>query len=140
MKTPLDETLRDARRVLFLCTGNMVRSTFADLYARHLRCPLPVRSAATDCRNDRLPSATARALEARGVPATWSRDFRPAHLSDLLDELDELDERVPVFVMTKKHLESLGTRPQLLSRSFLLANLVGLPVDIRDRSWAPTSS
>ena len=40
--------LREAETFVFLCSGNMVRSAFAELYAQHTGFPLPVRSAATN--------------------------------------------------------------------------------------------
>lgn len=129
MSDTLEPALGDARAVLFLCSGNMVRSAFADLYARHLGCPLPVSSAATLFRNDHLMHETARALAARGVPAAWTRAFRPRHLSDLLEGLDE---STLVLGMSRHHLEPLACRPELLPRAFLLARLVGETHEIQD--------
>lgn len=129
MNDGLELALHGARSVLFLCSGNMVRSAFAELYARHLACPLPVSSAATLFRNDHIMDETARALEARGVPAARSRAFRPRLLSDLLEGLDE---DTLVLGMARHHLEPLARRPELLPRAFLLASLVGEAGEIQD--------
>ncbi len=129
MSRTLEPPLEGSRAVLFLCTGNMVRSAFADLYARHLGCPLPVSSAATLFRNDHLLDETARALEARGVPPAWTRAFRPRHLSDLVDDLDE---STLILGMARQHLEPLARRPELQQRAFLLARLVGETDEILD--------
>lgn len=91
--------------LVFLCSGNMVRSAFAELWARHLGCPLPVRSAATTYRNDRIFPETARALLARGVDADGVRRFRPTHWDDLEPGLDP---GVHVLGMRWHHLEALG--------------------------------
>jgi protein-tyrosine-phosphatase len=129
MSQELERALAGAPGVLFLCTGNMVRSAFAELYARHLGCPLPVASAATHFRNDHILAETARALEARGVPAAWTRAFRPRHLSDLVDGLDP---DTLVLGMARMHLEPLARRPARMRCAFLLASLVGETVEIED--------
>lgn len=131
-RDPLDDlesALAAADGVLFLCTGNMVRSAFAELYARHRGCPLPVGSAATVYRNDRLMPETGRALSARGVPDAWLRSFRPTHLDDLSLESGR---RTLVLVMAEMHREALAARPELQARAFLLAGLLGDPVAIAD--------
>jgi protein-tyrosine-phosphatase len=129
MNDGFEQALAGASSVLFLCSGNMVRSAFAELYARHLGCPRPVRSAATVFRNDHILSETARALEARGVPATWTRAFRPRHLSDLLEELDP---HTLVLGMARMHLDALECRPALRQRAFLVPRLVGGTDEIAD--------
>jgi protein-tyrosine-phosphatase len=96
--------LRAADTVVFLCSGNMVRSAFAELYARHAGFPRDVLSAATTYRNDRVFPETALALRARGVDEEWIRSFRPTHLDDLLPRLTG----TPVFLgMRHHHLESV---------------------------------
>ena len=128
MHEELERSVGDAREVLFLCTGNMVRSAFAELYARYLDCPLPVRSAATVYRNDHLLPITARALEARGVPAGWTRSFRPRYIDDVLGDIDP---RALVLGMTTAHLDALRGHA-LERRGFLLASVVGEPGGIAD--------
>lgn len=125
----LDSALADADYVLFLCTGNMVRSAFADLYARHLGCPLEVRSAATVYRNDHLLDETREALVARGVPRALTESFRPRHVQDVLPELGP---RTTVFAMARMHLRALEGHPVLARRAFLLGSLWGTPQEILD--------
>lgn len=83
MTEDLAAELARADGLLLLCSGNMVRSAFAELYARHLGCPLPVRSAAASYRNPSLHPETDRALAARGVSEAERRAFRPRMLEDL---------------------------------------------------------
>ena len=73
----LDEALAHASGVRFLCTGNVVRSAFAELYARHVGLPLPVDSAATHYENTHLLRPTREALLARGVSPALLEAFRP---------------------------------------------------------------
>jgi len=124
MNGELERALAGTERVLFLCSGNMVRSAFAELYARHLGCPLPVGSAATRYRNHHILRETALALQARGVPEAWTSAFRPRHISDLLDELSE---DTLVLGMTHAHLGALAARPEIFARSFLLTRVLGKP-------------
>jgi len=119
----LEAALRDADGVVFLCSGNMVRSAFAELYARHLDCPVPVLSAATIFRNDTIYSETALALSARGVRPHLIRAFRPTHLDDLRPHIDG---RPVVFGMTRSHLAEVEGHPLLVDRVFLLAAVDGL--------------
>jgi protein-tyrosine-phosphatase len=125
----LRSALRNASCVVFLCSGNMVRSAFAELVARAHGVPLPVRSAGTVFRNDRLLPETAAAARARGVPEAWVRAFRPTHLDDVLATLDA---RSVVFGMTRTHLEALAARPELAQRAFLLSAVAGDAQEIAD--------
>src|SRR5687768_4936074 len=107
----------------------MVRSAFAELYARHLGSPLPVASAATRYRNDHLMAETACALESRGVPREWARSFRPRHVADILDDLDPA---TLVLGMARMHLDALARRAELRRRAFLLALVRGEAREIED--------
>lgn len=101
---PRTRALSAADTIVFLCSGNMVRSAFAELYARHIGFPRDVLSAATTYRNDAIFPETARALRARGVDDEWIRSFRPTHLDDLRVGPD----RSHVFLgMRWHHLDSV---------------------------------
>lgn len=114
--------LADAAEVLFLCSGNIMRSAFAELYARHRGLPLPVRSAGTTYWNSALHPATARALTGRGVARSLLAGFRPTHL-----DTAPAGPRTVVFGMTRAHLEGLGQE-----RAFLASELRGRHADIPD--------
>jgi protein-tyrosine-phosphatase len=127
--TGLEAHLRDASGLLFLCSANMVRSAFAELYARHVGIRLPLSSAATVYHRGSLLAGTAEALVERGVPPDELAAFRHAHIDELLDGLDE---RVVVLGMTRRHLEPLGARPEILARAHLLAESLGEAEEIPD--------
>ena len=60
--------------MLFVCSGNMVRSAFAELYARHLGIPITVHSAATTFRNDSIfPETADPVLEGADFDRTFAR-------------------------------------------------------------------
>lgn len=130
----LRAALARARAVRFLCTGNMVRSAFAELYARHLGCPLPVDSAATVFENEGLFPQTRAALAALGVEPRALDAFRPRRLDRVA--ADAAPGRV-VFGMTPEHLDAyaarfgtldLGTGPD----RYLLTALLGREERVAD--------
>ena len=113
-------TLERADTIVFLCSGNMVRSAFAELYGSFLGCPTPLRSGATIYRNDALFPETARALDARGVGHDAIRAFRPTHVDDLVPQLSGS----PIFFgMREHHLDALRPWPEHHARGFLLGDV-----------------
>lgn len=127
MQLPYD--LENVTNLLFVCTGNMVRSPFAELYARHLGCPLPVSSAATYYRNAEIFPVTTFALLARGVPREIITQFRPRHLDDFDSPLND---GIVAFGMTHMHLQALADRGIPENRIFLLTEVLGRTDEIRD--------
>lgn len=95
----------------------MIRSAFAELYARHLGCPLPVSSAATTYRNPGIHPRTAAALAARGVAPDVLLSFRPRHLDDVAARLEP---GTVALGMTAEHLDALRSYPLLAAGGFLL--------------------
>ena len=128
MKPSLAKALRDADGLLFLCSGNMIRSAFAELYARHIECALPVRSAGTTYSNPAIHPEARRALVDRGVPTHWSSEFRP----QLLDELNPAaGSGELILCMTREHREDAlaqGAR----GPAFLLMEALGDRSEIAD--------
>jgi len=129
VKRELEAELKSASGIAFLCSGNMIRSAFADIYARHLKCPLPVRSAGTIYENTRIHPKTAANLVGRGVNSGWTLAFQPTHLSQLLPQLDE---RTIVFGMKHEHLLVLPKDPDFTRRSFLLTNILDRDEELAD--------
>lgn len=125
----LPEDLQKVKSILFVCTGNMVRSPFAELYARHMGCPLPIASAATTYRNSEIFPITGFALLSRGVPREIILEFTPQHL----DDLDfPLDDGTVAFGMTHSHLQALSDRGMPEDRIFLLTEVLGRKDEIID--------
>jgi len=139
MRASLDEkrtrdlraALAGAGAVIFVCSGNMVRSAFAELLARHLGLRIAVASAATTYRNAGLLGETARALRTRGVSEGLLHSFRPTHLEDLSgvwsDRLSGADGTV-VLCMSEAHLRALPAG----ARGWLLEELLGRRNEIPD--------
>lgn len=117
--------LRGARGILFVCSGNMLRSAFAELYARHLDIALPVRSIATTYRNDGIHPEAREALLRRGVDPASIAAFRPTHLDEI-----ELEEGELSFGMTRAHQSALLARGD--SHAHLLRALEGKVGEVDD--------
>jgi protein-tyrosine-phosphatase len=126
----LDRALAGADELLFLCSGNIIRSAFAELYARHLGCPLPARSAGTRYRNTGgLYAHTARRLADRGVGRSEVEGFVSTHL----DELEPTPGAGTLALgMTEEHLWALENGPVPHGMRFLLTEVEGERVEIAD--------
>jgi protein-tyrosine-phosphatase len=127
MSDDLRGALARSSRVLFVCSGNMIRSAFADLYARHLRLPRPVASCGTLYFNDRIHPRARAALVARGVSLERIQPFRPTHLSELVRPEGGARDAAGTLAlgMTRDHVDVLGALPELAGRSFLLGEARG---------------
>jgi protein-tyrosine-phosphatase len=125
----LERALSEASGVRFLCSGNVVRSAFAELYARHLGLPLPVDSAATHFENERLFGPTRAALAARGVSEEILAAFRPRPIW----RLEATPEpRLVVLAMAPMNLEAWRRLHPDHDRSYLLREVEGKPEAIAD--------
>ncbi len=129
----IDQELRtvlgEATRIVFVCSGNMVRSAFADLYAKHIGIEREVASVATTYRNNALYPETAAALRQRGIDAGTIRSFRPTHVEDA-PEL--FREGTLLFAMTHSHLHALATSPASHCPVFLFPRILGQELEIAD--------
>ncbi|MCB9914037.1 MAG: hypothetical protein H6828_02675 [Planctomycetes bacterium] len=114
--------------LLFVCSGNMVRSAFAELYARHLGLAAPVRSAATTYANPSLHPRTRAALLARGVAPEQFAGFRPTRLA-ALDPPPGAGELV--LGMTREHLADARAQGAP-GPGLLLTEAAGLAGEIGD--------
>ncbi len=127
-RSEFDDALTHASGVRFLCSGNVVRSAFAELYARHLGCPRPVDSAATTYQTPGLFPETVTALEQRGVPRDAIQCFIPRQLRFIPGDPDP---QLLVLGMTGEHLERWAEEfPG--HPAFRLERLIGGDSDIAD--------
>jgi protein-tyrosine-phosphatase len=122
----LAHLLPAAPQVVFVCSGNAVRSAFAHLYAEHRGLPREVCSLATRYRNATLFPETAAALRARGVAEDAIRGFRSRHVEP---HLAAVAPDAVVLGMRAHHLEPLM---RLRERAFLLPAVLGSSDEIPD--------
>ena len=122
------EDLERADGCLFLCSGNIIRSAFAELYATHLGWNLSVRSAGTTYSNTQIHPKARAALLQRGVSAGSIDRFRPQLLSDLTPEVREGEW---IFAMKREHL-ALAKEQGARGPVFLLTSAIGQQNEIAD--------
>ena len=127
--TRLFDKLRAAPAVLFVCSGNVVRSAFAELYARHLGLDLPIHSAATTYRNPALFPETHAALRERRVAPGLVASFRPRHLEDVVPGLPA---GTLAFGMTRSHLADLAVWPGAPVDAHLMLEVLGEERELAD--------
>lgn len=125
----LRTALRETQRIVFACSGNMVRSAFAELYARHLEIPRSISSVATTYRNGRIFPETAQALKRLGVSAQAVQGFRPTHIDDAPHLFDG---SCILFAMTRSHLHALAGGPADRVPSFLFPRILARKDEIAD--------
>lgn len=98
--------------VLFICSGNILRSAFAEMYFEkilednHGPTNLIIESGAVTYINDTIMHNTRKALKGEGVPRERIKQFRPRHVSNhpaLFKRADIL------FGMTRGHMEDLSS-------------------------------
>jgi protein-tyrosine-phosphatase len=124
----LEDALRHASGVRFLCTGNVVRSAFAELYALHVGLPLPVDSAATHYENTHLMRPTREALLARGVSAALLEAFRPRPVW----RLPPPDPGLLVLAMAPMNLEAWQREHPSHGPAYLLREVEGEALPVAD--------
>ncbi len=117
------------RELLFLCSGNVLRSAFCELLANHLELPYQVRSAATRYRNGGLFPESRSALRDHGLPELVLDQFRSTHIEDLspAPAPDAL-----VFGMTREHVEAFQRQFGPTPRCELMLSVLGRPGEIDD--------
>jgi protein-tyrosine-phosphatase/predicted ATP-grasp superfamily ATP-dependent carboligase len=113
----LNRRLRSARRILFVCKGNVCRSPFAEAVARERLAGLEVTSAGYFPVPGRRSPKHARAAAAAAGFDLW------AHRSQVLTEELVRDADV-IFVFDKENYEQVTrTYPRIRQRVFLLGTL-----------------
>ena len=120
--------LEQSESCLFLCSGNIIRSAFAELYARHLGWEHALRSAGTLYPNSQIYPEAHAALRARGVSETLICAFRPQRIADLCPSPDRTEI---VIGMTAEHLQQ-ATEQGVPGPCFLLMEALGETREIAD--------
>ena len=136
MKEKIEEMIDEIRQkegevqVLFICSGNIMRSPFAEYRARQLldneRKSITFKSGGVIYRNTRLSSETHQYLVGFGLQSKDLTSFRPMYINDFLEIFEEVDL---ILVMEENHLNYLEN---YIEKSFLLTEFVGETGDVLD--------
>ncbi len=113
--------------ILFVCSGNIMRSPLAELMFEQLldaRAPqhwqhfLTIESAGVRYRHDALPTLTADRLIAEGVAPEKLRAFRPRRIHEHPKLFDRADI---IIAMTEGHIRQIAKHSQAwAARTYLL--------------------
>lgn len=131
----MESLLRDiqlSNQIVYVCSGNIIRSAFAELYTRHLIGPkftISVASLGTDYHNSQILDITRKNLINQGVDIQKINNFHPTHISDF--KVDKIDE-VIFFGMTRHHQSQLKRYFGKEIKSYLLPSILDENVEIED--------
>eukprot|EP00993_Chasmostoma_nieuportense_P004834 NODE_5482_length_648_cov_24.785029_g5318_i0.p1 GENE.NODE_5482_length_648_cov_24.785029_g5318_i0~~NODE_5482_length_648_cov_24.785029_g5318_i0.p1 ORF type:complete len:154 (-),score=32.38 NODE_5482_length_648_cov_24.785029_g5318_i0:121-582(-) len=130
MDPTLAAAIQDSTTVMFVCSGNAIRSAFADVYSQHIQLRFPtVLSSGTIYQNKTLFPETAQALKQRSVDKALISKFRSSMCAD-----HSFDPKTAViFVMTNTHLRDIPA--EWKPRSYLLLEVLGRKQEIQDPSF-----
>lgn len=130
MDNLLVDRIRRATSVRFVCSGNVVRSAFAELMARHLGLDVEVDSVATTYTHESVFPETRHALLSRGVPGEAVDDFRPRRLDRITG--DACDPGRLVLAMTGDHRVQYENSRGGGESCHLMMELLGSQEDLAD--------
>lgn len=125
----LKNNLKKSDLILFLCSGNIIRSAFADLYARHICIEKNILSAGTTYFNSRITKEAKSKLISLGVDNNIISEFSPTHISNL--ELSNYS-KIVVFGMKRAHLSDFDLFPEKVIAKYLLSEIQGTKEEITD--------
>jgi len=126
----LTNAILECERIVFVCSGNIIRSAFADVYSHHrgipdkskIKNPKKISSLGTTYFNSSIHENTETALKDQGIPETDIRNFIPTHISR---GTELKDGKTVFFGMKYGHLEDLEKMVgNVRGRAFLLTELI----------------
>ncbi len=129
MGSRLDEVLKESTQLIFLCSGNIIRSAFAHIYAETMNFRQEILSAGTKYWNNDILDRTGEKLLDLGVPVERIEGFKPTHYSEL--DYEKLDNPI-FFGMKEEHLKALDKYDIPYKRRFLLTEIICKNTDVKD--------
>ena len=126
MKESLQKQLLYAEEIVFVCSGNIIRSAFAHLYAENIGISKTIRSLGTVYKNSKIHSNTRSELAKLGVSTKLMNDFHPTHIDDFIIS----GCHAVFFCMTNEHLQQLEN--YAIKNVFLLSEILNQKEEIGD--------
>ncbi len=123
--------LKKFEKIYFVCSGNIIRSAFAELYLDHLlddRSNVSIRSFGTTYHNTTIHYKAKEYLAELGIS---TGNFTPTHISEI-----SLDGKAIVLGMTKEHLHLVNVHWEGFPNSFLLSEISNEIIEIADPYFA----
>ncbi len=113
--------------IVFVCSGNIIRSAFCELLLKHKVNTADVSSLGLFYKNSIIHPKTREALLERGVPHVLIDNFKPTFADDIVLDPDNL-----YFCMTMKHKSDLLCRGIPESNIRLVSSVLNQHVDVED--------
>ncbi|MFX0124679.1 MAG: hypothetical protein ACFFAE_13700 [Candidatus Hodarchaeota archaeon] len=121
----------DQFTIIFICSGNIIRSPYAHLLFEHLiqedselKKKIRVESGGVTYRNYVISNETRDMLLKEGVSAKKIAEFKPRYFPDHPDMFQEVDL---VLVMEKNHIRKVPKDQTFLLLEFTLGNPINVP-------------
>lgn len=125
----LEKALQECDTIVFLCSGNLIRSAFADIYSKHINIPKTLKSAGTDYYNAKISNKVIKVLESMGVDNNLIENFKPTNQSELVLDPNQM---VVVFGMKNQHIAKCNIAKEQVLGSYLLSEISGTKIEIAD--------
>ncbi|MCE7734496.1 MAG: hypothetical protein GPJ54_06440 [Candidatus Heimdallarchaeota archaeon] len=131
----MESLLRDihqSNQIVFVCSGNIIRSAFAELYTRHVlgtKANKSIRSLGTDYHNTNILDLTRKVLIEKEISPEKINNFHPTHISEF--KVDRIDDLI-FFSMTNHHQSQLENYFGKEIKSYLLPNILDEDLEIED--------
>lgn len=129
MEDRLQVALKNAKQFIYLCSGNIIRSAFAHLYSQKLGFKQEILSGGTKYWNTHIFEKAGEKLKELGVSTEVINGFSPTHVEEF--NFDELQFAI-FFGMKEEHLKALDTYNVPHLQRFLLTEIIGKNLDIKD--------
>ncbi len=114
---------------VFVCSGNIIRSAFAHLYAQHIGIK-NVDSIATTYKNQKIHPETKKQLLKLGIPEEKINKFKPKQISQF-----KIPQNPMFIVMTEKHKQQLISKGIPEDKIKKITQFIGKNNDIADPYW-----
>ncbi|MHA2027827.1 MAG: arsenate reductase/protein-tyrosine-phosphatase family protein [Candidatus Kariarchaeaceae archaeon] len=127
--TQLQSDIIKSENIVFVCSGNIIRSAFAEILAKSFIVNKNISSLGTDYHNSRILNETKNALLARNIPLENIIGFRPTNIVDF--KIKDLQKTI-FFGMTAIHLKKIKSYFVDEINVYLLSEIIDENKEISD--------
>ncbi len=124
-----NQEIIEAKEIVFVFSGNIIRSAFAELLAKSQINSINFSSFGTEYFNNNILYETRVALLSKGISQKRVDNFKPTHIT----QIKEYDLNTTLFfAMTNKHLKDINNFFGNKVKANLLLNLIDEDVEVED--------
>lgn len=125
----LIRNIKQSKQLTFACSGNIIRSAFAELLTKHLVKEKMISSLGTEYHNSQIHPQTKRILLDKGIESIKIDNFQPTHISKINPTAIE---NIIFFSMTNDHKAKLEKYFGPKIKSYLLREIMNENREIED--------